>query len=61
MKGMSHRPLSDMESNGVYFDVNDLLLVGDESLLCNYSGLPSVKSYEIIVGDEEPEIFSGHS
>ena len=45
---MSYRPLADMESNGVYFDKDELLLVGDESL-CQYSGLPSVKTYE----DEE--------
>lgn len=54
---MSHRPLSDMESNGVYFDRDELLLVGDESLLCHYSGLPSVSSYET----DEPEVFLGHS
>ena len=44
-KGIAHRPLSDMESNGVYFE-KELFLVGDESLFCNYSGLPSVSSYE---------------
>lgn len=42
--GISYRPLSDMESNGVYFDKDELLLLGDESL-CQYSGLPSVSSY----------------
>ncbi len=42
--GISYRPLSDMESNGVYFDKDELLLLGDESL-CQYSGLPSVASY----------------
>ncbi len=50
MKGISYRPLSDMESNGVYFDKDDLLLLGDDSL-CQYSGLPSVQSY--IKHDEE--------
>ena len=55
--GMSHRPISDMDINGVYFDENDLLLIGDESLFCNYSGLPSVKAYE----EDEPELFQGHS
>lgn len=44
MKGISYRPLSDMESNGVYFDKDELLLMGDDSL-CQYSGLPSVQSY----------------
>jgi hypothetical protein len=44
MNGISYRPLSDMESNGVYFDKDELLLVGDESM-CQYSGLPSVNSY----------------
>ena len=33
-----------MESNGVNFDKDELLLVGDESM-CQYSGLPSVNSY----------------
>jgi len=53
MKGISYRPLSDMESNGVYFDKDELLLVGDESM-CQYSGLPSVESY-IIRGEEVTE------
>lgn len=42
-----------MESNGVYFDKDELLLVGDESM-CQYSGLPSVESY-IIRGEEVTE------
>jgi hypothetical protein len=50
MKGISYRPLSDMESNGVYFDKDELLMLGDESM-CQYSGLPSVQSY--IKRDEE--------
>jgi hypothetical protein len=45
MRGIAHRPLSDMESNGVYFEMDELLLLGDESF-CQYSGLPSVKAYE---------------
>ena len=49
MKGIAYRPLSDMESDGVYFDKDELLLLGDESL-CQYSGLPSVSSY---VEDED--------
>jgi hypothetical protein len=55
-EGIAYRPLSDMESNGVYFDKDELLLVGDESL-CQYSGLPSVQSYM----EEEREVFMGHS
>ena len=45
-----------MENN--LFDVDDLLVLGDESL-CQYSGLPSVSSY--IVTEEYEEFFSGHS
>jgi len=59
MKGISYRPLSDMHSDGVYFDKDELLLVADESL-CQYSGLPSVQSY-IIVKEEEEEVVIGHS
>lgn len=44
MVGIAYRPLSDMESDGVYFDRDELLLLGDESM-CQYSGLPSVESY----------------
>ena len=55
MKGQSYRPLSDMESNGVYFDVDEILLVGDESI-CQYSGLPSLITYV-----EEKDIIIGHS
>jgi hypothetical protein len=55
-EGIAYRPLSDMESNGVYFDKDELLLIGDESL-CQYSGLPSVQSYM----EEEREVFMGHS
>lgn len=54
-EGIGHRPLSDMESNGVYFDKDELLLLGDESM-CQYSGLPSVVSYIT-----EEEIYQGHS
>lgn len=44
--GMCYRPLSDMESNGVYFDrAEDLLDALPQ--LCEYSGLPSVASYNI--------------
>ena len=58
MKGISYRPLADMHSDGVYFDKDELLLLGDESM-CQYSGLPSVQSY-IIVKEEEEEVI-GHS
>lgn len=58
MKGISHRPLSDMHSDGVYFDKDDLLLLGDESM-CQYSGLPSVNSY--VEEEQEEEITIGHS
>lgn len=51
MKGITHRPISDMESNGVYFDKSkeeDLKSSIEEEReisLCYYSGLPSLKSY----------------
>lgn len=59
MKGISYRPLSDMESNGVYFDKDELLLLGDESM-CQYSGLPSVSSY-IQEEHQEEDMVIGHS
>lgn len=42
------RTLADMETNGIYFsqEVKDELVKQREELLCNYSGLPSTKSYE---------------
>jgi len=42
------RTISDMESDGVYFskDVKDKLKEYRDELKCEYSGLPSVKSYE---------------
>lgn len=58
MKGISYRPLSDMHSDGVYFDKDELLVLGDESL-CQYSGLPSVISYSEV--EEEQEFVIGHS
>jgi hypothetical protein len=54
MKGISYRPLSDMESNGVYFDKDELLLLGDDSM-CQYSGLPSVESYMVKDDVKVPE------
>jgi len=59
MKGISYRPLADMHSDGVYFDKDELLLVGDDSL-CQYSGLPSVQSY-VFVKEEEEDVVIGHS
>jgi len=52
---MLHRPLSDMEDNGVYFDphIKELLVKKREEEICQYSGLPSVMSYSS-VGFEEP-------
>lgn len=42
------RTISDMESEGVYFSpfVQQELIKRREELHCNYSDLPSVKSYE---------------
>ena len=58
MKGISYRPLSDMHSDGVYFDKDELLLIADESL-CQYSGLPSVQSY--VEEERDEEVVIGHS
>jgi hypothetical protein len=44
MIGMMYRPLSDMESNGVYFEREEETQM--EESLYHYSGLPSVESYE---------------
>lgn len=43
------RTISDMESDGIYFpeDVKEKLEKQREELHCEYSGLPSVKAYEI--------------
>jgi hypothetical protein len=44
-----NRTISDMESDGVYFsdEVKDELKRQREELNCEYSGLPSVKFYEM--------------
>jgi hypothetical protein len=44
---MTHIPLADMESDGVYFPetVKEKLERGREKDVCYYSGLPSVWSY----------------
>jgi hypothetical protein len=60
MKGISYRPLSDMHTDGVYFDKDELLQLGDESL-CQYSGLPSVQSYVEEEKKEEYYLELGHS
>lgn len=60
MKGISYRPLADMHTDGVYFDKDEMLLVGDETI-CQYSGLPSVQSYAIVKEEEEEEMVIGHS
>jgi hypothetical protein len=41
------RNISDMETDGVYFsdDVIEKIQKEKEDLYCEYSGLPSVKSY----------------
>ncbi len=43
-----NRTIADMESDGIYFpeDVKEELKKKREELHCEYSGLPSVKSYE---------------
>jgi hypothetical protein len=42
------RTMADMESDGIYFpeDVKERLREYREEMNCEYSGLPSVKSYE---------------
>ena len=42
------RTMADMESDGIYFpeDVRERLREYREEMNCEYSGLPSVKSYE---------------
>ena len=46
-KFILYRPLSDMESDGVYFDdsVKKKLIEEREKQVCQYSGLPSVWMY----------------
>lgn len=52
-QGIAYRPLADMETNGIYFE-------RDEVEICEYSGLPSVKSYEKEEEKEEEHVV-GHS
>lgn len=43
-----NRTIADMESEGVYFseEIKQELKKQKEELVCHYSGLPSVKSWE---------------
>ena len=47
-----------MENNNEHFNLDELLLIGDDSM-CQYSGLPSVSSY--VMEQEEMEYYAGHS
>lgn len=64
MKGISYRPLADMHTDGVYFDKDEMLLVGDETI-CQYSGLPSISTFiDNAIDAGEPiqeELVIGHS
>ncbi len=44
-----NRTIADMESDGIYFseDVKEELAKQREELHCEYSGLPSVKAYDV--------------
>lgn len=44
-QGIAHRPLADMETNGVYFDRDNVIVLEDDEI-CQYSGLPAVTTYE---------------
>ncbi len=46
-KYILHRPLADMESDGVYFEdsIKKKLIEDREKMICQYSGLPSVDFY----------------
>jgi hypothetical protein len=48
--GALKRTISDMESDGIYFseDIKSELQKQRDELYCEYSGLPSPKSYETI-------------
>jgi hypothetical protein len=56
-----HRTIADMESEGIYFpdEVKEELKKQREELNCEYSGLPSVKSY--MVQEDKDEFLIGHS
>ena len=56
-----HRTIADMESEGIYFseDVKEEMKKQREELYCEYSGLPSVLTYE--KEDDKDEYLIGHS
>ena len=60
-----HRTISDMESDGTYFPdaVKEKLKEYREELHCEYSGLPSVMSYDTkkMEKKENDEFLIGHS
>ncbi len=55
---MLHRPLADMESDGVYFEdsIKKKLIEDREKMICQYSGLPSVDFYR----DDKVVIYDPH-
>jgi len=57
-KYVLHRPLADMESDGVYFEdsIKKKLIEDREKLTCQYNGLPSVDFYR----DEKVVIYDPH-
>jgi hypothetical protein len=60
-----YRTISDMESDGIYFPdtVKEKLKEYREELHCEYSGLPSVMSYDTkkVEKKENEEFLIGHS
>ena len=57
MTKIPYRPIPNMDTDDVYFDKDELLLLGDDSM-CQYSGLPSVNSY---ITKEDEEVIIGHA
>jgi len=57
-----HRTMADMESDGNYFpdEVKEEMKKQREELYCEYSGLPSVKTYSDKEEDKD-EVLIGHS
>lgn len=66
MNFMINRPLADMESNGVYFNEDDRIVIQpikkeeelvevSEEDICQYSGLRSLSFYEKLSTDKEEE------
>ena len=62
MNYMINRPLSDMETDGVYFNEDNRIITEpvkkqvdlpiEEDEICHYSGLPSTSFYEKISNQE---------